>query len=416
LVPKYGGGVSSTVLNPVVAAIIVLTGVLMCCLPLKKAVAPFLLTCFLLPGDQVLVVAGLHFPLLRIVIIFAMIRVFMITALAKGKVFSGGLNNVDKSLILLSLSSAVAGVFLFHNTQIIIFQLGELYTAFGAYFFLRCLIRNHGDVVRAIRVLALIAAVLGGVMIFERVTNGRNPYALLGGAHADAYASDMAREGRIRAVASFAQPILAGTFGAVGVPLFMGIWLTERKYRCTAAMGMAGATTMVITCNSSTPLLGLIAGLVGLCLWPLRGVMRLIRWGMVITLVSLHIIMKAPVWHLIARVDLSGGSSSYHRFLLIDSCIRHFWDWWLIGTDSNSEWGWHMFDTANQYVTDAYSGGLLGLICFIAIIVYGFQYIGTARKVATDKKQALFFWALGSTLLAHVTSFFGTAYWDQSIV
>lgn len=413
---RFGGGVSGTVLNPAVALIILLTGVLMCCRSQKKAIVPFLLTSFLVPSDQVLVLGGLHFPLLRILIAFGMIRIFMVLGLAKGKALAGGLNSIDKSLILLSLTSAVAGVLLFQNTQIITSELGELYTAFGAYFFLRCFIRDHEDVVRAIRVLALIAAVVGGVMIFERLMNGWNPYALLGGARAQAYAADMARDGRIRAVGSFAQPIVAGTFGAVVVPLFIGIWLTEKRYRRTAVMGIVGAMAMVFTCNSSTPLVGVQAGLLGLCLWPMRNMMRAIRWAIALTLVSLHMFMKAPVWHLIARVDLSGGSASYHRYLLIDSCIRHFGDWWLIGTNSNADWGWHMFDTANQYVDYAIRGGVLGLTCFIAIMVYGFKYLGTARKVATDKRQALFFWALGSALLAHVMSFLGTAYWDQSIV
>jgi hypothetical protein len=144
--------------------------------------------------------------------------------------------------------------------------------------------------------------------------------------------------------------------------------------------------------------------------------MRLIRWVIVITLVSLHVVMKAPVWHLISRIDLSGGSSSWHRYFLIDTCIRHFGDWWLVGTSSNGDWGWDMWDTANQYVADAYTGGLLGLIFFIAILVYGFKYVARAREAATDKQQEVFFWALGATLFAYTVSFLGISLWDQSVV
>ena len=75
-----------------------------------------------------------------------------------------------------------------------------------------------------------------------------------------------------------------------------------------------------------------------------------------------------------------------------------------------------MFDTANQYVQTAINGGLLGLILLIAVIVYGFKYLGRARRAATDKKQALFFWALGSALLAYTVAFFGISLWDQSVV
>lgn len=410
---RFGGGVSGTVLNPAVALALVLTGVLMCCLPQKKAIIPFLLTSFLIPSDQVLVVAGLHFPLVRILILFGIIRIFIIKGLGKGNVFSGGLNRVDKSLILLSVTSAAAGVLLFQNTPIVIFQLGELYSAFGTYFLLRCFIRDHEDVFRTIRVLAFIAAVLSVVMIFEQL-KGWSPYTLLGGARAQYFASDLARDGRVRATASFGTPILAGTFGAISLPLFIGLWLSDRKHRAVAVLGVLGATVMTIASNSSTPALGYLAGLVGLCAWPIRGMMRIIRWGIVLVLVSLQMIMKAPVYHLITRIDISG--SSYHRYALIDSCVRHFSDWWLIGTKSNVDWGWDMWDTANQYVATAVSGGLLSLILFIAIIAYGFKYLGRARAAAVDKKQALFFWALGVALFAQALSFFGISLWDQSIV
>ena len=408
---RFGGGVGDTVISPVVAVILIIVGVLIFILPQKKAIVPFLLTSILIPGDQVLVVAGLHFPLLRLLIPFGIIRIFIIKGRGEWDVFSGGLNRVDKLMVALSVTSAVTGVLLFQNTQALVFQLGGLYDAFGTYFVLRCLIRDHEDVVRVIRVLAFIVLVLGVVMTVEQLTKGWNPYVLLEGARASAH---MERDGRVRAMGSFAQPILAGMFGAVMVPLFVGIWLTEKRYRFTAVAGIVGAAAMVIASNSSTPLFGLLAGLSGLCFWPFRSLTRLVRWAVVIMLVSLHMVMKAPVWHLITRIDVSG--SSYHRYELIDKCIRHFWDWWLIGTKSNADWGWDMWDTANQYVQTAQNSGLLALVCLLGILVFGFKYLGKARQATTDKKFALFIWALEAALFAQAISFFGISLWDQSIV
>lgn len=411
---RFGGGVSGTVLNPAVAVVIVLIGVFICFLPRHKAIVPFLLGCILIPSDQILVVAGLHFPVLRILVLFGMIRIFIIRGRGKWKLFSGGMNGLDKSLVLLAVVSAVAGILLLRTGQAVTFELGELYTALGTYFLLRCLIRDDEDVVRVLRSLAFIVVVLGVVMLSERLMKGWNPYTLLGGARSRNYAADMMRGGAVRAMGSFAQPIIAGTFGAVLVPLFIGLWLWKKEYRSTAIVGVAGATVMMVSSHSSTPFMGCLAGLAGLCLWPIRSAMRLVRWGIIATLVSLQLVMKSPVWHIITRFDFSG--SSYHRYQLIDQCIRHFGDWWLVGTSSNADWGWDMWDTANQYVSNAYHGGLLGLIFFIAIITYGFKYLAFARKAANDKKQALFFWALGATLLAYVVSFFGISLWDQSIV
>jgi hypothetical protein len=49
--------------------------------------------------------------------------------------------------------------------------------------------------------------------------------------------------------------------------------------------------------------------------------------------------------------------------------------------------------------------------------VYGFKYLGTARRAAgKDKRTALFIWALGSALFANVVAFLGIAYFDQTMV
>ncbi len=412
---RYGGGVAGTVLNPAVAIVLLIAGLLILFLPQRKAVIPFLFTAIVVPGDQIVVVAGLHFPVLRVLLLFGLVRLLMIKGRGQMDLLSGGINKIDKAVFGLALTTAVCGVLLFRNFGAVVFQLGELYTAFCTYFLLRCLVRDREDVYRTIRVFAWIAIFLGVIMTIERVT-GTNPYGKLGGARAFFYDSLMERDGKIRATGSFGGPITAGTFGAVLVPLFVGLWLVDKKQRSTAVLGMVGATVMTVACNSSTPLGGYIAGILGLCLWPFRGLMRLIRWGIVVTLVSLHMVMKAPVWQLIARIDLTGGNSGDHRYQLINQSIIHFWEWWLIGTRNSGAWGWDMWDLCDQYVVAAVNSGLLGVILFIAIIVYGFKYLGKARNATTDKKQALFFWAMSSALFAHVISFLGIGYWDQTIV
>jgi hypothetical protein len=383
-------------------------------LPQRKILIPFLLTAILIPEDQVVVVGGIHFPLLRVLILLGIVRIALIKGRGDWSIFSGGINKIDKSLILLTLSTAVAGMLLFKNSQAVVFQFGEMFNAFGLYFMLRCLVRDREDVNRLIKVFAFIVVVLGTIMTYEQVTNGRNPYGLLGGAQAQYFSADMDRDGKIRATASFGTPILAGMFGAILLPIFAGTWLSDRRQRGVATVGMIGALMVVLASNSSTPVMATFAVALAFCLWPVRNGMRIVRWGIVLTLIALQIVMKAPVYHLITRIDISG--SSYHRYALIDQTVHHFWDWWLVGTASNASWGWDMWDTANQYVADAISGGLLGLVFFISVIVYGFKYAGRARKAAPDKEQELFLWALVATVLAYTVAFFGISLWDQSIV
>jgi len=331
-------------------------------------------------------------------------------------VFSGGFNELDLAVVLLSAIAAINSILLWGESQALVAQLGDAYTVFGAYFFLRFLIRDEEDILITIRTLAGVVALVGALMVYEQAARW-NPYALLGGMRSSIYATGLERDGRFRAMGSFAHPILAGTFGTVLIPLFVGLWMRDRRQRTIALVGIVGASAMALACNSSTPLFGYIAGILGLCLWPMRRYMRAIRWGIVLTLVSLHLAMKAPVWHLISRIDLTGGSSSYHRFMLVDGFIRHFSDWWLVGTKSNADWGWDMWDTANQYVAIGETSGLLALVCFVAIIVYGFKYVGRARRaVGISKHTQLFLWAVGSALFANAVAFFGISYFDQTMV
>jgi hypothetical protein len=171
---------------------------------------------------------------------------------------------------------------------------------------------------------------------------------------------------------------------------------------------------MTITSHSSTPQMAYMVGIVGLVFWPARKHMRLFRWGLVSVLVVAHLVMKAPVWGLINRLDLTGSSSSYHRFMLMDNCIRHFTDWWLLGYRYYDQWGFDMWDLSNQYVAYALRGGLATLVVFILVISRSFGRLGSARKLAEGNlNQEWFFWCLGSTMLSHVIGYFGIGYFDQ---
>jgi hypothetical protein len=412
---RFGGGVAETVLNPAVLLFILVAGVLICVLPRKQAMVPFLVASILIPIDQVLLIGGTHFPMLRVLVLFGAVRIFKDRNTSRYRIFSGGLNKIDVSQILLTIFTAINGILLFQESGAVVFQVGNLYTIFGIYFLMRFLIRDDDDIVRMIRTLAYIAAFVAVIMAWE-IHTGHNPYAILGGARAASYATLMERDDRFRALGCFGHPILAGTFGAILVPLFILLWRKGKKDRVLAGLGIAACTVIVLTSNSSTPVLAYAGGVFAIFLWPLRRWMRAIRWGIVILVVSLHIVMKAPVWDLISRIDISGGSSGYHRYMLIDQCIRHFSDWWLVGVKSTYEWGWDMWDTANQYVGICDSSGLLPFLLFLATIVYGFKYLGSARKAATDKKKRLFLWSLGAALFANVISFVGISYWDQTQV
>src|SRR5271157_4474639 len=174
---------------------------------------------------------------------------------------------------------------------------------------------------------------------------------------------------------------------------------------------------MALTSNSSTAVLAYVAGVGALFLWPTRRSMRPLRWGIVLTLGALAVVMKGPVWFVIAHAKVIGSSHGYHRAMLVDNFFKHFRDWWLIGTNQTNHWGFGMWDLSNQYVAEGERGGLVAFICFIAMISLSFGRLGKMRKlVEGDRKQEWFFWSLCAIMVAHVFAFFGVSYWDQMAI
>jgi hypothetical protein len=140
--------------------------------------------------------------------------------------------------------------------------------------------------------------------------------------------------------------------------------------------------------------------------------MRTLRWGLVLTVLGLALVMKAPVWFIIARIDFIGGHG-WDRAALIDAAIRHFSDWWLLGTKTNASWGEDTWDACNQFVYEATSGGFATFVVFVAILSRAFGMIGKARKrVERRHWEEWFFWCLGAALFAHVMGFWGVDYFD----
>lgn len=409
----FGGGAATSTAHPIIIAIVLLVGILILTMRRSRVIIPVLLSLLIIPFGQVIVVAGLHFQMLRIVTVIVLVRMIwsgIITGRDRPALPIS--HPIDRAVIYCAIAGAIAFLLRFPLWDAFVNQLGSLVTSLGAYFALRFLIRDQEDVIRCMKSLAVVAALGCLLMMFEDLT-GRNLVGYIGGVPVFAGL----REGRVRAQAFFENPILAGSFGATLLPLSVCLWLHSRKTRKYAVLCALGATGMTLASASSTPALAYLAGLLAFAFWPMRKAMRLVRWGVVLILIALHLVMKGPVWALIDHIDIIGGNSANHRFQLVNQCILHFKEWWLIGTSDNGNWGWDMWDTANQYVGTAESGGLFTLLLFIAIIFRGFQYIGKARRaVSTDRTKQLFFWSIGAALFAHCAAFFGIGYYDQTVV
>src|SRR5208283_5298533 len=98
------------------------------------------------------------------------------------------------------------------------------------------------------------------------------------------------------------------------------------------------------------------------------------------------------------------------RSILIDVTVRHFFDWWLVGTNDNGNWGFFTWDACNQFVAEGLSGGLAALVLFIVVLRRSFGAIGRCRRTVEGHRNEWLFWSLGAALFSHVIVFLGCDY------
>lgn len=402
LLLKYGGG-GETVIHPIALGFTLIMGLMMVFGSRRLAILALLSTTLLMPLKQRIVIASVDLMMLRILILFGFTRLII-----WGEHRLVTLNRIDKTFIAWVISSVITYTLLFQTMGALINRLGFAFDALGAYFLLRSLCRGSKDVENIIKALAVLSAIVAGCMLIERTT-GRNMFSVFGGVPE----LTQVRDGRLRCQGAFAHPLCAGAFGATMMPLMVSLWWGRGKKKL-GMLGIIATTVIVITSASSGPILAYVAGIGGLCMWVFRRQMRTILWGSLFGLIALHIVMKAPVWALLMRVKVFGASTGYHRFYLLDTFIRRFDEWWLIGTKFTSHWGYDLWDLTNTYIHMGIDGGLITLTLFTLIIVFCFKALG--RTLAEMEDGPLIqrnLWSFGACLFSHTVAFFGISYFDQ---
>jgi hypothetical protein len=401
------GLASETSINTVGLLFTLLMCLLLLAVPRRYAMVPvIILVCYMSMGQRV-VVGGLNFTMIRILLCCGWLRVIV-----RGEWTRLSWNAVDKLVIVWTVVRTINYALVWGSTSALINRAGYAYTILGAYFLFRMLIRNADDVQRGLRYLAICIGPLAVLILMEKTT-AHNPFAIFGGVPP----IPEIRDGVLRCQGPFSHSILAGTFGATCVPLFVGLWLRQTRYAALAVLAVLSSMVLVVMGGSSGPVLAFGLGLLGLGLWPLRNWMRAVRWAMAVVLGILQVAMNAPVWFVIARLSVFSGSTGWFRGFLIDMTFRHFSEWWLIGSNQAPTWHPFLLDVTNQYVAEGLDGGLLSMVLFIAILGYSFRSVGrVACNRDTDRRLRLFAWSLGAALMGHVVSFISVAYFDQNAI
>ncbi len=388
---------------PITVMITIFAMILIFVLPRRHFLAPFVLAACFVPAEQHAYVFGLHFYVLRILILAGIVRIWV-----RSERRALRWNLFDKILVAWVFYRAFAFILLRAQGQAVIYQSGQLLDVLGMYWVARQNIQTWDDIKRTVAVFAVSSFILAPLMVQEWVT-GSNPFIVLGRVYTNL------REGDFRAQGSFPHAIIAGAFWACLAPLFAALAMAGR-HKAFYWIAIGASVVIVFACHSSTPLGGMMAAAFFLAIYKYRHYGRYIFWGFCGLLTALHVVMTGPVWSLLARVRLVGGSTGWHRYHLIDATIRHFREWAFLGTVSTAHWGWGLSDVTNQYCLEAMRGGLLSLVLFVAMLVVAVRATAgcSLKNMPTDQKWLA--WGVCTSILTHCVIFLGVGYFGQILM
>jgi hypothetical protein len=370
-----------------------------------------------LPAVSELSVAGVAMYPARILAVAALARIIL-----RREFPQNGLVRLDYALMLLYVYTV--GVFLIRSNEGQVYQIGTAVDAFVTYFVGRAFFRSLDDLRFWLRGVAALLIPYVPLLWVETITH-RNPFAAIGGTELSRSGDLWVRGGRLRAVGTFGHPSLLGTFGGTFLALFLGLWFS-RKDRSIAILGTALCLGIVGAANSGGPVLCVAAALVGWSLWPLRRDMRWTRRGLLASIVVLAIVMKAPVWFILARVSAITGGDGYHRAALLDAGFQNLDRWWLAGMPLRETAVWLPYtntttgnvDMTNNFLQFGVTAGLGAVILLLAMLTVAYsglgRSLGPARSMGAEGAVAeRLYWALGVMLTVHIVNWFGITYWDQ---
>jgi hypothetical protein len=396
-----------TLVHPLALCVLAVMGVFVIALPRRYATLPLVvIACFVATAQRISILT-LDFHFLRILCLLGWARVLM-----RGEAQGFTWKRMDKLMVWFGVTSTLIYVLQWRSGSALVYRLGWSVDTVGLYFLYRCLVQRWEDFDAVATTLFWIAIPLALAFTVERTTR-RNLFAVFGGVPE----ITMVREGKLRCQGAYSHPILAGCWWAASLPWIATLWFRGGIGRAQALLGSALSITLVFFSASSTPILGVGMVFVGAGAYVVRGHMKRIRWGILFTLIALHMVMKKPVWHLLARIDIVGGSTGHHRYFLIDSAVNHFKSWALLGTRSTAHWGYFLSDVTNEYILHGVRGGFISMVLFILIVGYAYQGVGRMMRLyGHDPKLRARTWAVGVSLFAHSMMFIAVSYFGQIYV
>lgn len=400
-------------MNPFAVIFFLISAIALFAVPRKWApVALFAGCCYMTMG-QGINLGSISLPIYRMLLLVGLVRV-----LVKGERLAGELNTIDK--LVMGWAGWTVFASFFHEGgpgSGPVYAAGYAFNLIAVYFLIRIWCTDLHEVTGVLVLLAFLLAPIAIEMVSEKFLK-INQFSVFGGVPHEV----AIREGKYRAQGPFRHPILAGTVGATCIPLFIGIW---KRHRFAGMVGVASGVCMTLASASSGPAMSAMAGVFAVVMWRFRNLTKLARYAAIAAYFGLAIVTGEPGYYVMKRIDISGGSTGYHRARLIESAFEHFGEWWLFGTDYTRHWmatgvsfSPNHADITNYYLVFGVTGGLVAMLLVIALLLVAFKWVGVVYRSHFDDspKDSYMIWCLGAGLFAHATTSISVSYFDQSLV
>ena len=285
---------------------------------------------------------------------------------------------------------------------------------FSMYWVGRVSLKTTKDVRMMMAALGLMAIPLSMFFIIEKTT-GRNYFSMFGGVAP----FTLERDGKLRAQGSFCHPIIAGVFFACFLPLAIGV-IRSRVRGLASLLGgwvaVVFSVLIILMSNSSTPVAGVLIGLMAWATFRFRRSLKTWMCVAVFLMVIGHFGSSNGIHHILfTRVDFTGSSTGYHRYLLVDGLIDNVTSWAFIG-DSTPGYNRSFRDITNMYVVSALAGGAITLGLLLSLVYQAFKAATQGVRNAVTREELMMMYGMGCAFTTICISFMAVACYGEGVV
>jgi hypothetical protein len=368
--------------------------------PRRFILLPLIMAASFVPMNQRLVVLGLNFTILRILLVVGILRVIM-----RGETRVVPWNTFDKLILKWGIIGSLVYIAQQVSFSAVIYKSGVMLDSLGTYWLFRHILYEWEDVFQAIKNFAIFAIVTAPFIALEKYQE-TSFFSIFGPTLGQFH------RGRYRAAGPFPHFIMMGCFWASLVPFFYA-QIKINKDKTLYLLAILSVLSNVYFSASSTPFITVIAIIFFWNIYRYRMYGKALFWMTSCGLFFLHMIMQAPLWHLMARGAFFSGSTSWYRYFLFDEFVKHTSEWFFLGTKSTAHWGAGLTDITNQFVLEAVRGGIVTLVVFVIILYCAVKIPGKFSLDRVTPESQWISWGICVSMLGHFVTFWGVSYFGQ---